>query len=53
MTCPCFRFSKWVEGNSLHVTDDEVIDYDSDPCPQLPKDEYDYEDEMDFTLGSQ
>jgi len=32
------RFVDWVEGNSLHVTTDELHVHDDNPSPQLPLD---------------
>jgi len=32
------RFVEWVEGNSQHLTNEEMYQYDDNPSPQLPFD---------------
>ena len=49
------RFADFVEGNSWHVSSDEVLEYDSGPDPMashLISDDEE-EDEIDFMLNSQ
>ncbi|XP_060077214.1 nuclear envelope integral membrane protein 1-like isoform X2 [Ylistrum balloti] len=48
------KFAKFVEGDSWHVTDEELLEYDSGPEPLPPGDldSSDEEDEMDFILSS-
>ncbi|XP_052804874.1 nuclear envelope integral membrane protein 1-like isoform X4 [Mya arenaria] len=47
------RFAEFVEGNSWHVNDEELLEYDSGPDPTPPHlaDDSDIE-EMDFQLSS-
>ncbi|XP_052804819.1 nuclear envelope integral membrane protein 1-like isoform X3 [Mya arenaria] len=47
------RFAEFVEGNSWHVNDEELLEYDSGPDPTPPHlaDDNDIE-EMDFQLSS-
>ncbi|XP_069121579.1 nuclear envelope integral membrane protein 1-like [Argopecten irradians] len=48
------KFAKFVEGDSWHVTDEELLDYDQviEHTPSLDLESLDEEDEMDFVLGS-
>ena len=46
------RFAEFVEGDSWHVTNEELLDYDSGPDPLPPQDYDDEESEMDFQLAS-
>ncbi|XP_045209665.1 nuclear envelope integral membrane protein 1-like isoform X2 [Mercenaria mercenaria] len=49
------RFADFVEGNSWHVTNEELLEYDSGPDPTPPhliSDEDEDEEEMDFMLSS-
>ncbi|XP_033726570.1 nuclear envelope integral membrane protein 2-like [Pecten maximus] len=48
------KFAKFVEGESWHVTDEELLEYDSGPEPTPPVDleSLDEDDEMDFILSS-
>ena len=32
------KFVEWVEGNSQHVTSEEMYSHDDNPSPQLPFD---------------
>ena len=48
-----FRFASFVEGNSWHVTDDELLEYDSGPDPVVEHSNLDNVDEIDFTLNSE
>jgi hypothetical protein len=52
----CCRFADFVEGNSWHVTNEELLEYDSGPDPTPPHllsddDDLD-EEEMDFISSS-
>lgn len=50
------RFAEFVEGDSWHVTNEELLEYDSGPDPTPPHlisdDEEGEDDEMDFILNS-
>ena len=46
------RFASFIEGVS-HVSDEELLEYDSDPNPEIRRDLFtDDEDEIDFRLNS-
>lgn len=38
-----YRFAEWIEQDSEHVTDDEMLQFEFDPSPDLPSDERLYE----------
>ena len=49
-----YRFAEFVEGDSWHVSNEEMLEYDSGPDPEashLITDDED-EDEIDFLLNS-
>ena len=49
------RFAEFVEGDSWHVTNEELLEYDSGPDPTPPHliSDDEEEEEMDFILSSQ
>ncbi|KAL5009997.1 hypothetical protein ScPMuIL_012302 [Solemya velum] len=48
------RFAHFIEGDSWHITDDELLEYDSGPEPMqpMPGEISEDESEIDFRLGS-
>lgn len=52
----CCRVAEFVEGNSWHVNNEELLEYDTGPDPMPPHlisdEEEEEEEEMDFILSS-
>jgi len=49
VTPPLCRFAEWVEGNSPHVSDDEIRKHERNAAPPLPMDFTDDESDNDFS----